>query len=51
MTDLPKPTGYRIMLKPREVSNKTRGGIILTDDSKEAAKFSCVISKVIDMGP
>jgi len=51
MTDLPKPTGYRIMLKPREVSNKTRGGIILTDDSIEAAKFSCVISKVIDMGP
>ena len=51
MTDLPKPTGYRIMLKPREVSNKTKGGIILTDDSKEAAKFSCVISKVIDMGP
>ena len=51
MTDLPKPTGYRIMLKPREVSNKTKGGIILKDDSKEAAKFSCVISKVIDMGP
>ena len=26
---LPKPTGYRILIKPREVSNKTRGGIIL----------------------
>ena len=48
---LPKPTGYRLLIKPREVSNTTRGGIILTDESKMAAKFSCVISKVIDMGP
>jgi co-chaperonin GroES (HSP10) len=28
---LPKPTGYRLLIKPREVSNTTRGGIILTD--------------------
>jgi len=47
---LPKPSGFRILLKPREVSNKTAGGIILTDDSKDAAKFSCVVSQVIDMG-
>ena len=47
---LPKPTGYRLLVKPREISNTTKGGIILTDDSREAAKFSCVISKVVDMG-
>jgi len=49
--DLPKPAGYRLLLKPREVANKTAGGIILTDESVDAAKFSCVVSKVIDMGP
>ena len=49
-TTLPKPSGYRLLIKPREVSNKTAGGIILTDESKDAAKFSCVVSQVIDMG-
>ena len=48
---LPKPTGYRLLVKPREISNMTKGGIILTDESKAAAKFSCVISQVMDMGP
>ena len=47
---LPIPAGYRILLKPREILNKTAGGIILTDTSVEAAKFSCVVSEVIDMG-
>ncbi len=47
---LPKPSGYRILLKPREISEKTKGGIILTDESRDAAKFSCVVSQVIDMG-
>jgi len=48
---LPKPSGFRLILKPREVADRTKGGIILTDESKEAAKFSCVISEVMDMGP
>ena len=49
--DLPKPAGYRLLLNPREVANKTAGGIILTDESVDAGKFSCVVSEVIDMGP
>ena len=51
MSDLPQPTGYRLIIKPRELENKTAGGIILTDESKEAAKFKCVVSKVVSMGP
>ena len=47
---LPIPSGYRILLKPRDILNKTAGGIILTDTSVEAAKFSCVVSEVIAMG-
>jgi chaperonin GroES len=51
MNKLPKPTGYRILVKPREILNKTKGGIILTDESRDAARFSCVVSQVIDTGP
>jgi chaperonin GroES len=51
MTNLPTPTGYRLITKPRELENKTAGGIILTDESKEAAKFKCVVAKVVAMGP
>ena len=25
--NLPKPAGYRLLLKPREIENKTAGGI------------------------
>ena len=38
--NLPKPAGYRLLLKPREIENKTAGGIILTDELVEHAKFS-----------
>ena len=34
---LPKPSGFRVLLKARQVEEKTKGGIILTDDSREAA--------------
>ena len=39
--ELPIPSGFRLLIKVREVSNKTRGGIILTDESVEVndAKF------------
>ena len=50
MSNLPIQAGYRIIIKPRELENKTAGGIILTDESKEAAKFKCVVSQVIAMG-
>jgi|TARA_R110000803_G_scaffold28535_4_gene65895 chaperonin GroES len=49
--ELPQPAGYRLLLKPRDVSNTTRGGIILTDELVEHAKFSCVVSQIVSMGP
>tara|TARA_R110000787_G_scaffold61981_2_gene140270 strand:+ start:1191 stop:1517 length:327 start_codon:yes stop_codon:yes gene_type:complete len=48
--ELPKPSGFRILIKSREILEKTKGGIILTDDTKEIAKHACVVSQVIDMG-
>jgi len=48
--NLPKPSGFRLLIKSREILEKTKGGIILTDDTKDLAKHACVVSKVIDMG-
>ena len=33
--NLPEPSGFRILLKPREIQEKTAGGIILADISKD----------------
>ena len=49
-TELPKPSGFRLLIKSREIQEKTKGGIILTDDTKDIAKRACVISQGISMG-
>lgn len=51
MSKLPKPQGYRMLLKPWEPPMATSGGILLSDQSRELAKFACVVSQVVDMGP
>jgi len=38
--NLPKPSGFRILIKSREILEKTKGGIILTDDTKDLAKHA-----------
>jgi co-chaperonin GroES (HSP10) len=50
MNKLPKPQGYRMLLKPWEPSAMTSGGILLSDQTRELAKFACVVSKVVAMG-
>jgi chaperonin GroES len=32
---VPQPVGYRILLRPRGVEEKTKGGIIIPDTAKE----------------
>ena len=49
-TELPKPSGFRLLIKSREIQEKTKGGIILTDDTKDIAKHACVVSQVVSMG-
>ena len=51
MNKLPKPQGYRMLLKPWEPPVATSGGILLSDQTRELAKFACVVSQVVDMGP
>ena len=49
--DLPVPAGFRILLKPRELQEKTAGGIILVDETKHHQKLDNNISQVVAMGP
>lgn len=48
---LPQPVGYRILIRPVPVVEKTKGGIILTDKSREDQSYLNSIGQVIAMGP
>ena len=48
--NLPEPAGFRILLKPREIQEKTAGGIILADISKDHQATQTNVSKVLAMG-
>lgn len=48
--DLPRPAGYRLMVQPVELEHKTKGGIIIADQSRSDAKYVCYVGKVIATG-
>jgi len=47
---VPQPVGYRILIRPRGVIEKTKGGIILTDSSKDGQSYLNSVGQVIAMG-
>ena len=47
---LPIPCGWRLLIAPVKINDKTDGGIILTDDSKKVAKHFVDKGKVLAMG-
>ena len=47
---LPKPTGWRILIAPVKIKEKTDGGILLIDESKKTAEYFRDIGKVVAMG-
>lgn len=46
-----QPLGSRILVQIRTPRTKTKGGIILTDDSKETEMWNEMTAKVIAIGP
>ena len=48
---VPQPVGYRILLRPRGVIEKTKGGIILTDTNKDDQTYLNSVGQIIAMGP
>ena len=48
---IPEPTGYKLLIKPLEVREKTDSGIYMPDALKNAEQTASVIGFVVKMGP
>ena len=48
---VPTPVDYRVLIRPRGVIEKTKGGIYLTDSNKETQSYLNSVGQVIAMGP
>ncbi len=51
-TQLPvSPAGWRVLIKPVEINEKSSGGIILAEESKKVMEHTRYIGQVVSMGP
>ena len=48
---IPEPTGFRIVLFPLKLEGKTKGGVLLTDDTIQESQITTNICKVLKIGP
>jgi len=48
---VPQPTGFRIVLFPLKLEEKTSSGIIFTDDTIEQSQITTNVCKVLAIGP
>ena len=48
---LPKPTGWRLLVLPFKQKEKTKGGIILAEDTIERSQVASTCGLILDMGP
>ena len=47
---LPNPVGWRMVLFPLKLKEKTKGGLLLTDETVEQSQITTNICKVLKMG-
>ena len=47
---LPKPVGYRILVRPYQPKQKTKGGLYLTEKTLETQQLTTVVGLVVKMG-
>ena len=47
---IPQPVGWRIVLFPLKLKGKTKGGVILTDETVEESQITTNICKVLKTG-
>ena len=47
---LPKPVGWRILVLPFKASEKTKGGILLTDKTMEDSQLTASVAMVLAVG-
>ena len=50
-TKTPKPTGWRILVLPFKQKEKTKGGVLLADETVERSQVASTCGLILDMGP
>jgi len=50
-TNLPQPTGWRMLVLPFKMKDKTKGGLVITDDTLERQQVASQCGLVLAMGP
>ena len=48
---LPKPTGWRLLVLPFKMKEKTKGGLMLAETTLEKQQVASQVGLVMDMGP
>ena len=48
---LPKPTGWRLLVLPFKMKEKTKGGIVLAETTLERQQVASQVGLVMAMGP
>jgi chaperonin GroES len=48
---MPEPAGYRLLIAPLEVSQKTQGGVFLPDELKSREQTASIVGFVVKAGP
>lgn len=51
MDRIPKPTGWRIVILPYRGTNKSKGGIVLADQTIERQQLTTTCGYVLKLGP
>ena len=47
---IPNPVGYRMLVRPWSGKKKTKGGIILSDDTHDKIQMTTVVGLVVNVG-
>ena len=47
---IPKPVGYRMLVRPWSGHKKTKGGLLLTEDTADKIQMTTVVALVVKMG-
>ena len=50
LNDIPNPVGYRMLVRPWSGQAKTKGGVILADETQDKIQMTTVVGLVVKMG-
>ena len=51
LEQLPRPTGWRVLVLPYTMPSKTKGGIIMADETLEKNRLATNVGYVVSVGP